>query len=164
MRLGNIIFSSVHFLVVFFIFSVGIVFFLLPHAPALCALLTTALSDHPQHFQYIGMGILIFGGILTVGLYFLNRRRYLQLKMKGYDASVEESVVRAYVQNYFEEMFPDASLSTDVVIKGKKQLEVLATLPTLQEDLLETIQNELGILLHRRLGYHKDFLFTIRFA
>ena len=139
----------------------GIFFFALPYAPVLRSSLTTTLIDEPEIFQKVGLGLLILGAFLFVGLYLLNRKRYLKLKMDGYKASVEENVVRASIQSYFKALFPDIDLTTDVVITGKKHLEILANLPTPQEDLLETIQNELGILLSRRLGYQREFSFTL---
>jgi len=162
MRLGHILFSAVHFLVVFFILCTGALLFLLPYAPSFRLSLSQALMDHPLVFQKAGFSFLFLGSILLIVLYFLNRKTYLQLKGKRYQVGIEQTVVRALALDYFHKMFENSSCEVDVVIRKGQFIEILTQLPQLQETMLERIESELSILFQKRLGYQKEILFNFQ--
>lgn len=78
---------------------------------------------------------------------------------------IEEAVIEDYVKRYFSELFPLQEVLSEIIIKGPQNLEVVAHFPDMtekeKEDLLQRIQNELGVLLARKLGYEKDFFLTL---
>lgn len=121
-----------------------------------------ALMDHPALFQKAGVGLLFFGNLFLIGLYFLNRKSYLKLQGKGYRADIEQKIVRSLALEYFSKIFQENSHEVDVVIRKGELIEILTKLPRLQEKMLEQIESELSILLKKRLGYHKGILFNFQ--
>jgi len=85
--------------------------------------------------------------------------------MKTGKIAIDEAVALEYLQNYWNEVFPKKQIATEVVFHPSGKLEVIADLPLEKlekpEILLHRIQNELGVLLSRRLGYEKEFLLTV---
>ena len=163
MRTGHLLFSAVHFLVVFFLIAVGVFLIALPHAPHFWLSLTAALTEAPELFTKFGWGILVFGFFLFVGLYFLNRRHFIRFQSEGVKISVDEMVIQKSVHDHIKTFFPDIEMGTDVAIKGKDKLEIIIYLPQIQEEeeVWQRVENELGTLLHDLLGYRKEFYLTL---
>ena len=135
---------------------------MLPYAAIFRLSCAQALMDHPFLFQKAGVSLLFLGSLLLIGLYFLNRKSYLQLKGKGYQVEIEQTVVRALAFDYFHKIFQASSYEVDVVIRKGQSIEILTQLPHLQEKMLEKIEGELSVLLQKRLGYHKEILFNFQ--
>ena len=77
---------------------------------------------------------------------------------------IDESIIREYVDSYWRTLFPKHNCKIDIVIHGANDLELITELPPTtenQEQLLTRIQNELGVILARMLGYEKEFTLTI---
>jgi len=161
MRPGQIVFSAAHIFVVFFILALGAFFISLPNAPDFRSAFFDLLSSHPSFFVGLGTSLLVLGGALLIGFYLMNRKRYFQLSLNCSKTLVDEDIIRDYVEKYWKTSF---STSVDnVIVHGKKRLEVIASLPKDADDTsLERVQDELGLLLARKLGYDSDFVLTIR--
>lgn len=161
MNSRNLLFSAAHFFVIFFIFGVGALIFSLPYAETFRILVINGLLNPGNHFFYVGGGIIIFGLILFVCLFALNRRRYFQMECKGAVIQVEERVIRDCVATYFYEVFPGQETVTEVVIKRKSLIELFVNLPSLQDEtFFEQVEEELGGILARKLGYQAPFVLT----
>ncbi len=161
MRVGNILFSAVHFFVIFLIFAVGAMFLALPYADYFRIQLINLLLHPAENCLMIGGGIMGFGALLFTLLYVMNRRRFFQLEMKGAKIEIEEKVIRDSVSTYFKELFPEDDPIKNVVVKGKSMVELFLSLPhEKEEEFYEQVEEELGALLARRLGYHSPFSVT----
>lgn len=162
MRSGNLLFSAVHFFVIFIIFGVGALFIALPHADHFRIQLVNVLI-HPSNSCFVVGGTFIgFGALLFILLYLMNRRRYFQLEMKGAKIEVDEKVIRDSVSTYFKALFPGQNLVNDIAINGKSMIELIVSLPhEKEEDFLEKIEEELGGILARRLGYQNQLSLTV---
>jgi hypothetical protein len=165
MRTGNLLFSAVQFVFVVILFLLGGFFIGLKHAPLLCSIVARFFSEQAKGLTVIGYALVGCAFLLLCGFYAMNRRMYYQVKMKGARCEVDSQLIRSYVQGYWNEIFPDQSCQTDVLLHVNQQIEVFAEMPGLpiqeQQVLLSQIEVELGSLLARTFGYHRDFLVTV---
>lgn len=165
MRTGNLLFSAVHLFVVLFILGIGLFFLLLPSSVAFRLALESLLISDTPIFARIGVTITFFGILLLVGFYVLNRKKYLTLKMNGSKILIDEAVIRDYLSHYWKEVFPYHEIFSEVVLHFPQKIEIIAQLPAMsgeeREHLLLRMQNELSVLLARKLGYEKEFFLTI---
>ncbi len=161
MRTGNILFSAVHFFVVFLLMGVGVFFLALPHADYFRMQLINFLEDPRSVCSLMGGIILGVGALLCAVAYLLNRRQYVSIEMKGASVDIEEGVIRKYAKAYFQERFPDFESISDIAIRGKSTIEIMTSLPAPQEEeFFEEVEEELGFILARHLGYQKPFTVT----
>lgn len=164
MRFGNLLFSIVHLMISLFVLFFGALLVGLYYAEGLRAFLANLLYDKPLIFFSIGCFLVFFGVIMLIGFYFMNRRKYYQLKMETSKTSIDQSIIKEYVETYWKEVFPNYRGHIEVVIHPKQKLELITEMPARagdDETLLARIQNELGVLLARKLGYEKEFILTI---
>lgn len=165
MRTGHHIFSLVHLLVLLLVICLGLFFVFLPWSPEFRFYLAKLLNESSAVFPKIGFSLVSFGLMLLLGFYFLNKKSYIKYKMSCNKTIIEEAVIEDYVKRYFSELFPLQEVLSEIIIKGPQNLEVVAHFPDMtekeKEDLLQRIQNELGVLLARKLGYEKDFFLTL---
>lgn len=161
MRTGHLLFSAVHFFMVFLVIALGVVFLTLPYADVFRMELIQLL-DHPSETSlWLGGGIVGIGILLFIAAYMLSRRQYVQIEMGGSPVTINEKVIRRCTQEYFKERFPDFAPLSDVVIKGKSTIEIITSLPKPQEEeFFEEVEEELSSLLARRLGYIAPFTVT----
>ncbi len=128
------------------------------------ALETLLMNDTPL-FTHIGIGITSLGVFLLVGFYLLNKKKYLTFKMNGSRILIDEAIIQDYLKQYWKETFPHYEIHSEVVFHYPQKLEIIAQLPKMEEEekqhLLLRMQNELSVLLARKLGYEKEFFLTI---
>ncbi len=166
MRTGHYLFSIVHLFVVFLILLFGGFCFFLSKSSEARVYLSLVIEGFSEGFFTLGVSLVTTGSLLLVGLYLLNKKSYIKYKMDSNKTLIEESIVEEYIQTYFQELFPKFDTQLEVVIHGPKNLEVIANFPNMEEKdhdrLLHRVQNELGVLLARKLGYDKDFILTLQ--
>lgn len=161
MSARNLLFSAVHFFVVFFIFAIGALVLSLPYADPFRLFLLNGLLEPGRGFLYVGGGLVALAFALFVLLFTLNRRSYLQFEMKGSSVSVEEKVIRECALDYFKEIFPEENPYCEAQIKGKSMIELFVSLPKGEEKpFFEKVEKELGALFAEKLGYQAPFTLT----
>jgi hypothetical protein len=165
MRTGNILFSAVHFFVVLAILAIGGFFIALAKIPHVQFLISELFSENPSLFLPIGIFTMVLGGILMIGLYAMNRKRYYRVRMKFDKADVDEAVIHKYVEKYWQEIFPGQKFTTGVLLYPNRKIEVIAEIPDMPEEeqieLLEKVEIELGGIFARNLKYDRDFDLTV---
>jgi len=159
MRLGNLLFSVVHLFVVVFVFGVGALFIGIPYSPSFGNLVSESISGQSNMFTLLGGGFLLLGFILLVSFYAMHRRRYLTIEMNYNRARIDESIVKDYIADYWSNQFKRKV--SDVVFHSNQKLEVIADLPDIEEETLKRVEDELSVLLARKLGYERDFQLTV---
>ena len=161
MRTGNILFSAVHLFVFFFVMGVGVLFLALPYADYFRVQCVNFLEDPHRMCSLIGGIILGIGALLCAAAYLLNRRQYMSLEMEGASVDIEEGVILGCTKAYFQKKFPGIEAVSDVAIRGKSTIEIITSLPSTQEEeFFEEVEEELGCILARHLGYQKPFTVT----
>ncbi len=159
MRLGNLLFSVVHLFVVVFVFSIGALLLGASYSMAFRISFVETVLEQPLLFTLLGGACTLLGFFLLIGFYAMHRRRYLTFEMNTNKTRIDESIVKDYVADYWNSQFKRKVL--DVVFHPKQKLEVIADLPDVEETTLKRVEDELSVLLARRLGYERDFQLTI---
>lgn len=163
----NPLLSTVQFLMVCVVFTIGLFFTALPLAPAIRFELASFLMNRAELFLPLGLIMIAVGVMLAMGLYWLDQKSYFQVSMKGASdpVTVEKELIQSGLNSYWKGVFPEETLQTDVVIHKDNKIELIAELPPLAEELqkktLDKIEKEIGLLLERQLGYRREFLLTL---
>ena len=112
-------------------------------------------------------GAILFGCafFLLLGLYRLNRGRFLHFAMGKNVLEIKEKVVRETVNGFFQTKCPNFSL-THLEISGKSQIDLRVQLrsqsePEEVETMLENIEKDLSVFLYDRFGYKQPFTLSI---
>jgi hypothetical protein len=156
------IFSAVHLLFVLLLISGGVLLILSAYMKNVQNNFIHLLLEYPDFLFSVGLGISFFGIILLFGFYSMYKQRYYQIKMGVSKVLVEENIIADYIKNYWEEVFPNQLADLDVIIQPKGVIEIITKFPNQNSEMfLEKIQNELGLLLAKKLGYQKEFILTL---
>ncbi len=107
----------------------------------------------------MGLVFMFTGLIFLTLLYFLSRRRYLRLRVEG--VSIDKRAIEQVVDRALQPIFPGTVVATDVIVRGKRKLEILADIPYPSEEKMTVIENTLKESLSTQLGYHDGFTFNI---
>lgn len=162
MNARQLLASAIHFLVVIFVFSVGIFFLFLPKSHHLRDYLYQTLAVEPQRFAWVGLICLAVACMLFAALFSTHRGSYYKVKMDGHDLSIDMHLVKQYAQKYWEKIFPGHDVSVTVSLCPKKRLlQFTAEVPADAGDKLEAIEREFGDILRQYLGYDQPFLVTL---
>ncbi|MBS0605218.1 MAG: hypothetical protein JSS60_09330 [Verrucomicrobia bacterium] len=165
MKAGNLLFSAVQFVFAVLVILLGGFFIGLEHAPHLRFAIATYFSETAAPFSLIGYLILGCGVLLLVGFYTMNRGTYYRVKMGRKEMQVDPAVIRSYVDVYWKQAFPEHDLSVDVGVSSEQKLELFVELPLQdlekQKVILEKAEIELGRILHKQIGYKKEFVLSV---
>lgn len=164
MRSSNLLFSGVHLLVTLFVLTFGLILLIMPYAEGFRYGIAEFFMARPAMLFSLGLMVFGSGAFLMLGFFFMHRKRYFKLKMQCGKTEIEESIIKEYVREYWESLFPKKNYELEVVLGQSQKLEIVTKLPESLDDssqLLERIKSELGVLLARKLGYEKEFVLTI---
>lgn len=164
MRKGNLLFSAVQFLFVFALFLLGGLLIGLHYAPHLRMSIASMILDQAVSLSFLGYMTIVCALLLCIGFYVMHRGAYFRIRMDGGDVTVEPKLIEGLVQDYWKERFPERGFKTEVILRGYKQIEVVAEMPevelSVREVLLPEIEKELGALLLSHLGYRREWMMT----
>lgn len=154
---NNVFYSAIHLSIACLVIAMGVIFLMIPHSPHL----REWLSEKPKILVSIGLSVVTAGFLLLIGFFFMYRKRYIQVRMGCTKTTIEEGVIREYIHKYWQSLFPEETFDLEIRIGRNQTIEIITALPKNIESLFERIQNELGVLLARKLGYEKDFILTL---
>jgi len=165
MRLRDFFSSAIHFFFLVFLFSLALVFLILPKIPYLWSRFSASLIERPAVFSLIGFFLLIAGVVLFFGFYFLHRGQYYVLRVLPHPASVHVSLLQRALNYYWQESFPYFAIESDIFLLRKGKIAIVAKLDKLsfaeQELVLEKAEREIRQMLQEHFGYNKDFTLSI---
>jgi hypothetical protein len=162
MRTGHNLFSAVQFLTVTALLCAGGFFVALPYAPGVRCKLASFLMNRPDLFLVTGLTILGLGFLLLIGFFFMLRRRYFQVVLKGSSAEVEPALLSELAGAVWKKHFQDATRVTDVVVHGNQTMELVVETPQSPDPiLLEKVEKELTHMLEKQLKYKRDLFVTV---
>jgi hypothetical protein len=166
MRFEHTLISLLGLICCFFLVAFGIFLFSIALSPHLNLGLRTLLSQNPRALLPAASGFMVVGLCCFLLFAWLNRRRYLHLKMRG--ISIAEGAVTHLTLNCLQSFFPGQKIECTVRIKWNQQLEILACLPKLEEaqeeETLVAIEEALAQVLQKHCLYIKDFFLTVSFS
>jgi hypothetical protein len=165
MKTGNLLFSAVQFFLSIAILCGGGFLAALPLAPKVRFKMAQFFFEKEDLFLPVGLILFSIGLILLVGFYFMYRRQYYQVKLKASVHDIELALLQATLSVYWKKLFPKQDLSTDVFLHKDQKIELVAEVPSLSpqehKELLKKVENEVGTLLSKQLGYKREFLLTV---
>jgi hypothetical protein len=171
MRLESVLLSLIHLFSLIFFIGIGCM--------ALSAAVSTPLRGQveylmqwaqqllePKTLAIVGFLFVSYGLILFVLLLLGYRKSFLRVSLKSSKVLIDRSIIQEYVSNYFKTLLPNENPPLEIIFHPKQKLEILTKLPEMgdKEILLKRIENELGVLLARKLGYKEEFILTLHEA
>lgn len=164
MRTGHLLFSAVYFFVNLALLCAGILFFYLERSVEIRAKLSDFIfQPHPEFF-YLGSAIILLSLFLFIGFYSMTRHQYLRIKMQAGSIAIEPSVIRDFIQNYWDHHVSSQKIYIDVQLSSKQKIEVIAKCSELEfaqlKIPLEEVERQLGSLLAKKFHYHREFFIT----
>jgi hypothetical protein len=164
MRTSHLILSALHFIIVAFLFLVGLFFLIASNDTYLCLLWHKFTEGASSCFLSIGAGLVLFSVLLGVSFFILYKKRFYQVKFAPYRAEVDKSVIHSYVSECMKEVIPLSS-SFEVMILKDQSIQIAARLPSSHIDhhevWLEEIEKRLSATFFHQLGYKKELIFTV---
>lgn len=171
MRLENAVLSLIH--LISLIFFIGLGCFLLSAAVSYplrgqIEILMQSMQNflEPKSLLVLGSIFFGYGVVLFVLLLMGYRKAFLRVSLKGSKIYIDRAIVEDYVLEYFKTLLGTKNLPLEVIFHPHQKLEILTKLPESgdKELLIQRIENELGVLLARKLGYKEEFILTLHEA
>lgn len=83
--------------------------------------------------------------------------------MKKYVIDVDETVIKSYIDAFWEKQFPDQKMCSEVTILRNQRIEIFVHMQELkdQDQFLRISEKEIGKILFNLLGYDRDFYVTL---
>lgn len=160
--MNNILYLLTRFILAIFFMIFGTAAMFLPWWPEMRSELVQFILEENAMIVLFGLVFFLIGLALLLYLFFSKRRRYYTIRLDT--CSVEENVIKGYLEKYWQEAFPSESVSHYFTLK-KNRLHIVADLPHSSEPevRLETIKNELTEIFTKLLGYPKQVTLSISF-
>lgn len=166
MRTEHLLSSLLGLCLCFLMLLVGIFLFLIPYLPGCAEALRILVVHHMHGISFCGLALSASGAVILVFLVWLNRRRYLLLKMGG--VSVGDRLLAHYAKESLQTLFPGKLIDCDVVVRRKKKIEIMVNLPFVaeqkQERTLADIEERLSALLLKQCQYDRSFILNVSFS
>lgn len=165
MTLKQALISSLHLLFVFVCFGAGFFCVSLAYLPDLKTGLADVILFHEELCTQVGIWLFGVAFLLLLGLYGLNRRKFLRFVMGKNSVEVREKVIRSTIDDFFKTFSPSLSL-VDLEIIGTSRLEMQVAFrnhpKTDQiEPILGDLEKDLTKLLSDRFGYKQPFVLAL---
>ncbi len=157
--------SSLHLLFVFVFFGAGFFFVSLSYLPDFRTYLSDMILFHTEMCTQIGVALFGVSFLLLLGLYGLNRGKFVRFVMGRHLVEMKEKVIRETVEVFFKKRLPKLSL-IDLDIVGQSHFEMKVAVkqsddPEKTEQLLEQAEKDLADLFVDRFGYKRSFVLSI---
>ncbi|MBT3394414.1 MAG: hypothetical protein HN411_04810 [Waddliaceae bacterium] len=166
MRASKLFFSAIMILFATVLLAAGVATIMLPSITPLRDAIITAIEQGSPPVYYTGLSLIALAITIFVIMLFTERKLTIRTVMGDDTVAVENSVISGYIEDYWNNTFPEYSITTEVII-NRKGIEIIATFKTQptedEEELLATIEQGLTKILGDNFGYTKPFIFTIRF-
>jgi hypothetical protein len=157
--------SSLHLFFVFLFFGAGFFFISLAYLPDLRVYLADMILFHTEICTQIGVVLFGVSFLLLLGLYGLNRGKFIRFVMGRHLVEMKEKVVRETIEMFFKKRLSHLSL-VDLDIARQSRFEMrVAVQPGLDsekiEQLLMQAEKDLADLFLDRFGYRKSFVLSV---
>jgi hypothetical protein len=156
------LFSCVHLLFVLILLATGFLAILSYFTPNIELRLIHLLLTCPNLLLIIGGFISFFALILLVGFFNTYKRRYFTIKMGASKVLVEGAIIQDYIKGYWKKVFPGESEDVEIIIHPGQMIEIVTKgITNVTQEIFDKIEDELGLILAKKLGYNREFLLTV---
>ena len=144
----------------------GLVAVLVPWSPEVRSdIIQFILEDSIAIFLF-GFVFIVVGLAIVISIILGTRRSYYRLKGGLQSVMIDEKVIQDYLDTYWKELFPKATVPNRLQIK-KNKIHLTADLPFVpqneQKAVLERIRNDLTEIFNSFLGYQEPFYLAASF-
>jgi hypothetical protein len=163
MRNGNLLMSAVHFLFAVMILCASVFCLLIAHDPIVRVSFLSFLETTDM-FLFLGIGGTGLGILLLVGLCFMYRGSFYQVKMDKHLMEIDPLLIQKYMQAFWKQHLPECQIESEILVHPKNKLEIVAYLKDSSSDIrphLEKIEEDLAKVLAKQIGYQDEFLLTV---
>lgn len=165
MRSTTLFYSAMNFLIACFFVLFGLLALILPWVAVLRRSFIDLLASNPLTMTVIGIGFVAVGAMMLISICG-KQREYYHVKTGDRAVMVADSLLNDYVNNFWEQQFPNQEFVSNVTVKSNR-IHIVADLPPLpfdeQRPFLKKAEELLGQLLADKVGYHRGFSLSISF-
>lgn len=150
---------AISFLLGVFFFLIGLFSIILPWSSFLQQAATDLIVNHTLILSLFGIGLALMGISIAVYAILNISRRYAYIKIGERSVSLDETLIKQYLQDYWTKKLPNVQVPFYLSIR-KNSIQIVADLPPMAEEVqdsfLEKIQNDFSDLFDKRLGYPNE--------
>lgn len=158
-KLGRFFYLSIGFVVGSFFFIMGMFSIILPWSSFLQKITVQFILENTLVLSLFGLGFVLVGISIVIYTLLNTRRRYIFIRTGANAITLDENVVRQYLEAYWQEHFPMSHVPFQLTFK-KHALQIIADLPFIpvseQKSFLEGVKHDFGDLFGRLLGFPQD--------
>lgn len=155
-KVGRFLYLAISFLLGLFFLIVGGIGIALPWSDILQIELVQFIYEDKLILPLFGFGLALIGVSLIMYTWWTTKRHYVLIRSGDHAITLNENVIRHYLNSYWEEQFPKHHIPSDLKIK-KNAIQIQADFPFLpyseQKDFLKKIQEDFNDIFGRVLGY-----------
>lgn len=149
-----------------FFFFLGLFAVIFPWAPKIKQATVFFLLEDTLILSLFGLAFALVGCSIVIYALLNSRKKYLCLRIGPKALTINETVIKQYLESYWIENFPNASIFYDLILKPY-YIEVIAELPAVplreQKIFMEKIKADLKDLFGRVIGYSHEIRFFAHF-
>ncbi len=158
-KLGRFLYLALSLIIGSFFSIIGAFSMILPWSPFLQKATTQFILENTLILSLFGLSFVLIGISIVVYTILNTRHRYLNIRTGKNAVTLDENVIRQYLEKYWQEHFPQAQVPFDLALK-RHSIQIVAYLPYLpldeQKTFLEKVKEDFSDLFGRVLGYPQD--------
>lgn len=160
-------YSLMSIVIALFFMMIGIVAAIIPWSDTIRNLLIQFLNENTIAISLFGLAFLLIGSALLAYNLQNTKRHYYYIRSGNDSISVDLGIIDQTLAAYWKNTFPKLDIPCHTYLKDNK-IYITADLPYSAPDdqrkILKKIENEIGQLLERTLGYKDEFNLSISFS
>ncbi len=153
-------------LIAIFFILLGLLCVMVPWFPAIRTHIILFLLENALAISVFGLVSVIVGGAILANIILSAKHRHYRIRGGANAVVVDEAVIQKYLDNYWQQLFPDFDVPSKVMLKNNC-IHVFAHFPGLslseQKSLLERIDRDLTQAFAKMLGYQREFYLSASF-
>lgn len=106
-KIGRFFYLAISFILGAFFFVLGIFGIILPWFPRLKTAAVEFIVEHTLILSLFGLGFALIGLSIVIYALLSSRRHYTEIRTGAYAVTLDENVIRHYLESYWEERFPN---------------------------------------------------------
>lgn len=159
-------YSLISFVIALFFLLMGTISLLIPWLPGVKNSFVTFLLHNSIALSLFGISLVAIGVFMAINIILATKNRYYKFNIGPHIVKVDETLIRKYLETYFNDFFSEKETPCQVIIKNNA-LHITVDLPAVpqaQRDVvIEKITEDLKNLLSRQIGYNSTYYLSLSF-